>query len=310
MKEILDRAGQDMVCANGDLHLILDAIPTPLSWATLPDGRIRFINRAFKKTFGYEDGTFATVEDWIDHGYAHEDDRCRARLRWRELWNSVGRGTTEIEPIELPVLCADGTVLTVQHRGIVLHEAGVAIATFEDISALKLAKDALRRIAFEDSLTGLPNRRALQTRWSEAIARKPAALALLIIDLDHFKPVNDAYGHETGDMALSLVGRRLEACAAPEFLCRLGGDEFAILIESDSAHAQAERICAAIAAAFAGPFMIGGTEAAIGASVGVSLYPEHGTGLGELLRHADEALYRLKRAGRSGHEWYAAPARA
>ncbi|WGD29248.1 sensor domain-containing diguanylate cyclase [Ancylobacter sp. WKF20] len=302
---MIDRLNRPIIEGHEDLHLILDAVPTPLSWATMPDGRIRFVNRAFTKTFGYHQDAFATVDDWIDVAYPEEEKRCRARMRWREIWNRAQHGTTEVPPEEIDVLCADGKTLTVQHRGILLHEAGVAIATFEDISARKLAEDALRRIAFEDPLTGLPNRRALQARWTEAMARQPTDLALMILDLDRFKPVNDRFGHEIGDMVLSMVARRLEGATAPAFVCRLGGDEFAILIEHEDAAGEAERVCAAIAAAFASPFTVGEDTTPLGAAIGISHYRADADNLSDLLRHADEALYRLKRAGRSGHEWYA-----
>lgn len=306
IREITDRVKRPQVDTHEDLHLILDAIPTPLSWATMPDGQIRFVNRAFIRTFGYTLETLPTVDAWIDIAFAGAEDQRRARRRWAELWTSNQRGTSELEPVELEVRRADGTTVTVQHRGILLHEAGVAIATFEDITAQKLAEDSLRRIAFEDPLTGLPNRRALQARWIEAVAQGATSLALLILDLDRFKPVNDLYGHETGDMVLAMVARRLESCAAPGFVARLGGDEFAILVQDDDAPATAERVCAAIVDVLARPFTVPDGAAQLNVTIGLSRYPADGTELSVLMRRADEALYRQKRAGRTGWQWYGA----
>lgn len=306
MREILDRANRPSIDTHEDLHLILDAIPTPLSWATMPDGRIRFINRAFSRTFGYTLDAIPTVDAWIDAAYPHEEDRRQARLRWAQLWGSSERGTSELDAVELEVRRADGSTIMVQHRGILLHEAGVGIATFEDISAQKLAEDSLRRIAYEDPLTGLPNRRALQAHWSEAVAAGAPALAVLILDLDRFKPVNDRYGHETGDMVLALLARRLENCAAPGFLARLGGDEFAILVTGEDALIKAERICAAIVETLDRPFTVPDGAVQLGVTIGLSLSPADGADLSALMRRADEALYRQKRAGRAGWEWYRA----
>lgn len=314
MRELLERAANGANLPFRDLHIILDALPTPLSWATLPGGQIRFVNRFFTNTFGYADGEFSTVDDWIDRAYLLEEDRRQARVRWKELWEVESTGIAEVEPFEVQVLCADGSIRTVQHRGILLHEVGVGIATFEDISDRKLAEDVLRRIAFEDPLTGLPNRRVLQERWSKSmpISGGPEGMAaLLLIDLDGFKGINDRFGHDGGDEVLTEVARRLcDSVGISGLVCRLGGDEFVVLLPHLRTLEQVEQLCWRIETALARPFALAARPITLGASIGASLYPQDGRDLHDLLKRADEALYRLKTLRKGGWGWFKVPASA
>lgn len=208
------------------------------------------------------------------------------------------------------VLCADGSVVATQHRGIVLHDLGIGIATFEDVSDRKRAEDMLKQIAYEDPLTGLANRRAMEMRWSSLVTHgvhaSPAMMAVMLIDLDDFKPINDVLGHAAGDLALLAVADRLRACVrADDLVSRLGGDEFVILVTDMPGPRQAEDLCNRIAKAFQQPFILDGREFVIGVSVGMSLYPQGASDLQNLLKQADEALYQIKRTGKGGWSWFA-----
>ncbi|PZU68670.1 sensor domain-containing diguanylate cyclase [Sphingobium sp.] len=313
MKELFERAESGKIVSHRDLHIILDALPVPLSWASLPGGQIQFVNRAFKRVFGYGDDSFATFDDWIDRTYVDESGRDDARRRWSSLWTPEAAGISEVDPVELRVRCADGLVLTVQHRGILLHDIGIGIATFEDVSARKQAEDAVHRIAFEDPLTGVGNRRALQARWLDATCSEEGIegqqIAILLIDLDDFKPVNDSMGHEAGDAVLEQVAVRLRECVrGSDLVFRIGGDEFVILLPDFHAHHEVEALCRRIGQSFDQPFTGNDKPAYIGASIGASLWPEDGKDLRKLLRHADEALYRLKKHGKGGWQWFSTPA--
>ena len=112
MKEFLERAGKAGALSFRDLHIILDALPIPLSWATLPEGEIRFLNRAFTKTFGYPEGAFPTVDDWIDGAYPREHHRKESRRLWNDLWLARAEGISEIDACEIEILCADKTIRT------------------------------------------------------------------------------------------------------------------------------------------------------------------------------------------------------
>jgi diguanylate cyclase (GGDEF)-like protein/PAS domain S-box-containing protein len=309
VEELLRRAALATASAEWslrDLHVILDAVPTPISWATLSDGRIRFANRSFIRTFGYAEAELTTIERWVADSYPRPEDRERALGLWESLWNSARTGMAEVPAIEIEVRCSDGRILTVQHRGILLPQIDLGVATFEDITAQKQAAEALRRLAFEDPLTGLPNRRALQGHWQQLGQARAGEqmIAFLLIDLDGFKAVNDGLGHDAGDELLQGAADRLRRCVRDaDVVCRMGGDEFAILLCHPVSQAVAEQVFAQIKAAFQAPFNIQGKQVWVGASMGASLYPEQAADLAELMRRADEALYRVKRAGKGDWQW-------
>ncbi len=310
MKHVFERMVSGTHRVDEELLIILDALPIPLSWASLPDGYIRFVNRAFTKAFGYQNGRFATVDDWIDDTYIDEAERKDARQRWEQLWNAEGTGITEIDPFEIQVRHDNGETVPVLHRGIVLHDFKLCIATFEDLSSQKLAENALRRIACEDPLTGLANRRVLQEKWDAEMAKKqtrrsPVMAALLMIDLDNFKPVNDYFGHAAGDEILRKVAIRLrQSVRHDDTVVRMGGDEFVILLTDLEDQSVAEKICQRISDAFIAPFMVHGQTIKVGATVGASLYPHHADDLDMLLHAADQALYRMKRNDKDSWAWF------
>ena len=314
LKEFFERASEEGGLSYRDLQIVLDALPTALSWATLENAEIRFFNRAFKTLFGYSDGAFRTVDDWIDTAYIDNRQKMEARSRWEQLWVGQPSGIGEVDVIELDIRCADGTIRTVQHRGILLHDIGIGIATFDDISDRKRAEQALFALANEDPLTGLPNRRVLQERWQETLRRhiSPSSMsALLLIDLDGFKPINDQLGHDAGDEVLCIVAERLKASVREsDLICRIGGDEFVVLLGSIATHEIVAQLCWRIEASLNLPVAVAGNTVRVGASIGASLFPRDGTDLRSLIKRADEALYRVKAREKGGWEWFEAPTAA
>ena len=157
--------------------------------------------------------------------------------------------------------------------------------------------------AMHDGLTGLGNRAMFELRFEEALhrsRRRKSLLALLYIDLDRFKQVNDTLGHPAGDALIRQVARRLVAeVRGYDIVARLGGDEFAILINEPEDHDAIDHICSRIVSQLQRPFNVSGSHAYIGASIGVAIAPEHGLDRTELTRKADIALYRAKAGGRS-----------
>jgi diguanylate cyclase (GGDEF)-like protein/PAS domain S-box-containing protein len=164
----------------------------------------------------------------------------------------------------------------------------------------------LERVAHFDVLTGIPNRLLLADRMRQAIAhahRGDTFLAVCYLDLDEFKPVNDKYGHDTGDLALVEIARRLSACLrGGDTVARLGGDEFVLLLSGLHNAEEYETSLHRILAEVQAPLVIGGNMMEISASVGVVLCPQHGTDQDVLLRLADQAMYRAKQAGKN--RWY------
>jgi len=177
-----------------------------------------------------------------------------------------------------------------------------AVVSFTDITARKEEQDRLRRQASHDPLTDLPNRTLFAERLDRALAdarRRDAPVALLFLDLDGFKTVNDTLGHEVGNRLLVAVAGRLRSCVrAADTVARAGGDEFTILLPDPGDAAEAERVAGRIVAALERPFAVDGREVRIGASVGVAIAEPGEAGTGDLLRRADAAMYRAKGAGK------------
>lgn len=173
------------------------------------------------------------------------------------------------------------------------------LAIGEDISESREREAKLADQALRDPLTGLPNRTLLADRVSQALAaaqRREESCAFIVVDLDGFKQVNDDFGHDAGDDVLRQIGPRLRAqLRDSDTVARLGGDEFTVLLPPPADLVSALIAAEKVRAAFAGTFTAAGAEVTVGASVGIALYPQHGTDTGELLRAADVAMYSAKR---------------
>ncbi|MDD2720079.1 MAG: diguanylate cyclase [Gallionella sp.] len=195
-----------------------------------------------------------------------------------------------------------------------LSESGEVIrsdGTVQDITERKLAQQEVQRLAMTDPLTGLANRTQFHARFDEYLKlarREKLSLALLFIDLDRFKPVNDSYGHQTGDALLQEVARILtHERRETDIVARLGGDEFAILLLSSSHQQTGTNIAARIIAEIEQPITINGHDIQIGASIGIATSPQHGDDQDMLIHKADTALYQAKHAGRNRYCIYSAP---
>ncbi len=169
-----------------------------------------------------------------------------------------------------------------------------------DVTDLHVYENELRQLAQIDALTGLMNRSALWSEMSQFIDnhRPGERHALFYVDLDNFKSINDTYGHETGDRLLVTIGQRIRAAVREnDFVARIGGDEFLIFAPVAISRSHCERIARRILTSLQDPFEIYGETFSISASFGISLFPDHATVIDELIRKADSAMYRSKRAG-------------
>ncbi|MFA7290959.1 MAG: EAL domain-containing protein [Rhodocyclaceae bacterium] len=186
------------------------------------------------------------------------------------------------------------------------------IGVLNDVTDRRAAEERLMFLATHDPLTGLPNRALLLDRIERAMARgkRGAPGALLFIDLDRFKLINDSDGHNFGDLVLCEVAKRLRNCAREgDTVARLGGDEFVLLAENlpnDDVLASTEEIANRLISALDTPIAESDREIPLGASIGIALYPRDGDDAATLLRHADAALYRAKDAGRGGYRFFSA----
>jgi diguanylate cyclase (GGDEF)-like protein/PAS domain S-box-containing protein len=182
------------------------------------------------------------------------------------------------------------------------------VAVFSDISAIKNSEHELMHLAHHDPLTDLPNRLLFIDRAEQALASAQVhkrGCTLLMIDLDHFKMINDSLGHTIGDQLLKAVAERLGAMFGPGVtLARLGGDEFAILAESCPQLVQAAALAQRIIEGLKEPFLIDGHQLSINTSIGISLFPSDALSVEQLLRNADSALFKAKSAGRNDYALY------
>jgi two-component system CheB/CheR fusion protein len=180
------------------------------------------------------------------------------------------------------------------------------VAIFSDITALRRAREKIEFAALHDDLTGLPNRTLFMDRLKLALSRAPRTgerLALMFIDLDEFKEINDSRGHDVGDEVLRQISARLQSCLRDhDTLARLGGDEFTILVEGVTS-GETEALALRLRDALAPPLSLVGGDARITASMGIAFYPEDGQDAASLLKSADAAMYMAKAAGRSTHSY-------
>jgi diguanylate cyclase (GGDEF)-like protein len=192
----------------------------------------------------------------------------------------------------------------------VLHEGAVdrLIIAIRDITAQAQKEEDIRKRAFFDALTGLPNRALLMDRLQQALAaatRSGAGVGVLFLDLDHFKAVNDTLGHDAGDALLvEAAGRLSSLVRRNDTIARLGGDEFVIVISELAAPGQPALVAAKVIEAFQRPFPLQDRPVQVGTSIGIAVFPGDGSDGATLLKHADTAMYQAKRDGRSAYRSY------
>lgn len=220
-----------------------------------------------------------------------QDKDFRQRLKSSGQWQGEIRHARTPGPVPHVSLLR---VSTVRNR---LRQPLYHIFMFDDISSHKAAEQRIRRLAERDALTGLLNRASMLKLIQQTIDRQQR-FAVLFVDLDKFKPVNDQHGHQTGDQILLLVAERLRnAARGTDSIARFGGDEFLILLKTPNGRDFIERITNAIIHQLQQPFEINGQQVIIGVSIGLAQYPEHGQTADAIIHAADLAMYNAKRQG-------------
>jgi len=271
---------------------------------TDPEGNMERINRAFTEITGY------TEEDVIgrnprilksDHqtpDFYREMRRSLADTgKWSgDIWNRRKNGEVYPEWLTISSIRND--------RGDLLHY----VAVFKDISDLKRSEEQLRYQAYHDVLTGLPNRSLFEDRLERAIAhaeRKSALLAVLFLDMDNFKNINDSLGHNVGDRYLRIIAERLkENCREEDTVARLGGDEFVILIPEMPRKADVVDVAQRVQAVLGIPIHFEHHEILPSVSIGVTFFPEDGKDPQLLMKNADMAMYRSKQTGKGTYSLF------
>ena len=267
-------------------------------------GLIVHVNRAFMEITGYQRADVMGQQPSLFKSGSHSSNFYQQMFQtlertgeWSgEIWNR--RKSGEIYP--------QWQTIRVIHddQGHISHY----VAVFSDISAIKDSEHELAHLAHHDPLTDLPNRLLFTDRAEQALASAQLhkrGCALLLLDLDHFKIINDSLGHNVGDQLLKLVGERLNTLFGPGVtLARLGGDEFAVLAESCSQVMQAAALAQRMLDVMKQPFIFDGHQLFISASIGISLFPNDALSAEQLLRNADSALFKAKSVGREGYALY------
>ncbi|MDX9766426.1 MAG: EAL domain-containing protein [Ectothiorhodospiraceae bacterium] len=275
---------------------------------TDPIGRIQRVNRAFTVVTGYaEPEVIGHKPSMLASGrhdavfYKSMWDRLQNSGSWMgEIWNRRKNG--EIYPEWLKINAVRDV------HGDIRHFVGI----FSDISEHKGGGQEVERLALYDTLTDLPNRVLFVERLKHALIRAHRdgrPVALLYLDLDRFKSVNDTLGHQTGDLLLQQVAARLRQIVRnSDTVARLGGDEFAVVLADLGDHAAAveatRRVADEIREHLARPFHIGGHEMVTGSSIGIALYPQDGETYSDLVKNADIAMYHAKQNGADGHAFF------
>jgi diguanylate cyclase (GGDEF)-like protein len=220
----------------------------------------------------------------------------------------IGAGTTDQRWLALTIAVPAIAVLAITTI-LLIYDAHLDSRTRKHNAQLEQANAQLEHAATHDALTGLPNRVLLADRLAQATAqseRYSRGFAVLVVDLDRFKSINDSLGHIAGDDMLKEVARRLsQMLRKADTLARLGGDEFVLVLNEISGPRDAETVASKVLASMADPVELSGLDVQISASIGISVFPEDGTDAETLLQHADAAMYHAKKNGRNAFQFFA-----
>ena len=267
-----------------------------------------FFSERLLQMCGYGGGDLNSNPDEFDDR-THPDDLEQLHQARQDHFE----GRVPLYHSERRILCKDGTWKWVLSRGLVISRDADGkplrmIGTFTDVSSRKASEALIRQQAFYDTLTGLPNRRMLRDRLEQEIKRNnrdQQELAILFIDLDHFKEVNDTLGHDRGDMLLIEAGRRIQSCVrASDTVARMGGDEFTVIMADLPSSSHLEGILQKMLRALGELFQLGTEQVFVSASIGITMYPTDATEIEDLFKNADQALYVAKGAGRNRFSFF------
>lgn len=301
LRDALEQRDKALARSRRSLQLAERVIESSLEGIMVTDGqaRIEFVNPAFTQLTGY------TAEEVIGHkpdilSSGRHDAEFYTRMwqalehhgYWRgEIWNRRKTGELYLELLTVTAITDD--------EGKTTHYAGL----FTDITQNRKNEEQIRQLAYYDPLTKVPNRRLLEDRLEHAIRhahRTEMRLAVMFMDLDRFKQVNDSLGHSAGDELLLQFADRVKECLREDdTLARLGGDEFIVLLPEMERLSDVLKVAERLVAINQAPYLIQDHRITLGSSIGISLYPDDGQTVQELIHGADVAMYQAKQDGRN-----------
>ncbi len=312
VQDISARKGMEAALRDSEQRLlgILNRMPVGVCLVQ-SDGTIAFRNERFTQICGYAEDETPDVHAWWRKLFPDSLQRAAARERWRSQRRLGLQADGDIPAREYTITDKDGHSRTIEASGALLGDAHML--TMVDLSQRKADEEEIRYLAYYDPLTRLPNRRLLVDRLQQALgasARRQRCGALLMLDLDNFKTLNETRGHDKGDMLLREVGQRLRGCVSSEdTVARHGGDEFVVVLEDlgdnlQEAAAHAEDIGQRILGALREPFMLDGQAHHSTLSIGVTVFQGQRESADELIKRGDLAMYQAKAAGRDRLQFY------
>jgi len=301
----VSRKVEQLTRTQGFLNSIVENVPAAIFVRDIPECRFVLVNRDAEKLLGRpEDELLGKAVSEVFPAAAARTIQEHDQIQMRSL-----------EPVlfpEVPVPTPNyGTRITMSTGLAIRDEAGeprYLVNVVQDVTERKQAEARIDRLAHYDPLTDLPNRTSFNACLEDAVGRaasKGEKFALLLMDLDRFKEVNDVFGHATGDGLLREVGKRLQAAAEKNFVGRLGGDEFIVICADGPQPATAAAVAGRILQSVEGDIDVAGHALRVGISIGVSVYPADGDGASALLANADAALYRAKAEARGSFRFFA-----
>lgn len=294
----LEQAAAALRASEEKYRVLLDESSDPI-FSFFPDGRYFYVNRAFAEGVG------RPQEEIIGRGIWDVFPRDEADKRFAVVKWVFENGASKVIEVRVPRPDGDRYYITTVKPILDARRAVTSVICIsKDITERKRMEDRLAHMAQFDMLTDLPNRVLFNDRLQHAIVqcrRDRTRLALMSLDLDKFKPVNDAYGHQVGDLLLQEAARRMQACMrAADTVGRIGGDEFVVLLPSIATEQDALVVAEKLRDALAGDFALPGyPPLRISASIGIAIHPDHGDAAIGLLKNADDAMYRAKAEGRN-----------
>ncbi len=284
---------------------LLDSLPDP-AWLTDPEQRLIAVNEAFSRVCGQPPesllgrGVDAVWPQPMANVLLALDTKALDTQQQQRLEGGYPMPNGRPGFYE----CISTPVLDEHHQ--LAGVAGVA----RDITQIREDQQRIQHLAEHDQLTDLPNRLQLSNRMAQALSRAVhdrVQIAVLFLDLDHFKDINDTLGHEVGDRLLQQVAQRLRTSLdVRDTISRQGGDEFAVLLQNFGSVSRVAFIAERLIVALAQPFQVDGHELVIAVSIGVCVYPEDGNDIGTLLRNADTAMYQAKAVGGNTYRFFTA----
>lgn len=268
------------------------------------DGLIRFVNRKAAAVSGYSDEEL-TGRPFVD--FVHPDDRELVSMRHQiGMRGDPGQGL--IYPFR--IIRRDETTVWVEINPVSITWEGnpATLNLLSDITERKRAEKTIMHLAYHDALTGLPNRMLFNDRLAVALTqaeRNQTRLALMLLDLDHFKEVNDTFGHNVGDELLRRTGERIrELLRRADTVARIGGDEFMLLLPEITRAEDTSEIAEKVLSVVCRPIRLDGKAMNVSASVGTAVYPDDAGNAESLMRNVDQAMYRAKENGGARHQSY------